>query len=98
MHSHKLRIENFKKYYNLTAEEAESAIELLDEHLPHGYTEDVVALALRNEVNVSSNSVRLIKGGHYKNTKIFDYILEFAAESKANEIAAHKSIKKTLSA
>jgi len=98
MHSHNLRLENFKKYYNLSKEEATSAMNLLDHHLPHGYSEDIVALALRNQVNVSSQSVRLIKGGHYKNTKVFEFIIEFAAERKANELAAHSSIKKNLSA
>lgn len=98
MHSHNVRIKNFKKYYKLTQEEAISAIELLDEYLPHGYSEDIVAMAFQNKINITSQSVRSIKGGHYKNTTVFNYILNFAAEKKANEIAAHNSFKKILSA
>lgn len=95
---HNQRIDNFKKFYNLSVEEANSATELLDKYLPHGYSEDVVALALRNAVQVSSQSVRHIKAGNYKNTKVFDFIIEFAAENKANEIAAHNSLKENISA
>ena len=98
MHSHNLRIESFKKNYNLSEEEAKSAIELLDNFLPHGYSEQIIVLALRNKENITANSVRLIKAGNYKNARVFKYLIEFAAEKKAIELAAHVDIKKTISA
>tara|TARA_R100000306_G_C4366297_1_gene137801 strand:- start:809 stop:1144 length:336 start_codon:yes stop_codon:yes gene_type:complete len=94
--SHNARISAFCEFYNLTPEEAESAIDLLDNNLGYGYTADVIALALRNETQITSQSIRLIKRGAYKNQTVFDFLLEVAATNKSDGKKAQNSIKQKL--
>ncbi len=93
---HKERIEAFIANYNLTEEEAISAIILLDENLKRNYTYEIVRLALQNEMQVSRQTVRLVKMGHTNNLKLFNYLIEFAAEVKANGVAARKTLKENV--
>lgn len=96
VHSHNNRVAAFCEYYNLTEEEAKSAVELLDEYLGYGYTAEVLVLALRDKMDVSSQSIRLIKSGAYKNELVFQYLIEVAADNKANGVAAQSKIKQKL--
>tara|TARA_R100000963_G_C4592365_1_gene69098 strand:+ start:76 stop:417 length:342 start_codon:yes stop_codon:yes gene_type:complete len=90
---HKERIDAFCNNYSLTEEEALSAIELLDGYLGYGYAQEIVSLALKNEIQVSRQVVRKVKLGHTKNPKIFNLLLEYAAEEKAEGVAARKILE-----
>ncbi len=90
---HKERINAFVRNYNLSEEEAISAIELMDSQLKRGYTKQVVSLARKKKMLISRQTVRLVKMGHNNNQKLFKYLLELAAELKANEVAARKTLK-----
>lgn len=96
MRLHNARIKAFCEFYLLTEEEARSAIELLDENLGYGYTSEVLSLALRNEVQITAQSIRLIKNGAYKNERVFKFLLEVAADNKADGVAARLEIKEKL--
>lgn len=96
MQLHNERLNAFCEFYELSIEEAESAIDLLDNNLGYGYTSDVIALALRNESQITSQSIRLIKIGKYKNQKVFDFLLEVAATNKSEGNKAQNSIKEKL--
>lgn len=96
MRLHNSRIKAYREFYFLTEEEAISAIDLLDNNLGYGYTGDVIALALRNEVLISEQSIRLIKNGAYKNENVFNFLLEIAADNKAEGVAARQQIKQKL--
>ena len=93
---HNARVLSFCEYYGLTEEEAISAIDLLDNHLRYGYTSEVIMLALRDKIQLTSQSIRLIKTGAYKNETVFKYLLEVAAENKADGVAAQRTIKEKL--
>ena len=96
MHLHNQRISNFSKYYNLSSKEASALIDLFDKYLGHGYTEEIIALASKNNVDVSSQTVRHIRAGNYKNTLIFKFLTDFATSCKIKELAAQKEIKKNI--
>ena len=93
---HKERVEAFCKNYGFTEEEAISAIELLDRYLGYGYTHEIVSLAMRNEMQVSRQTVRLVKLGHTKNPKLFNLLLDFAVEAQAEGVAARQTIKESI--
>jgi hypothetical protein len=100
VHSHNERIDIYQSFYNLTREEAESALILLEENLPSkgtkGYTEQIIAMATRDSLNVSSQVIRLVKMGVTKNPTIFNYLLNFAADKKVQAEAAARKLKETL--
>ncbi len=92
-HSYNKRLKTFQTNYNLTKEEAISAITLLDEYLPYGYTQGIVLMASKNKMNVTKQVVRLVKFGKTKNTILFNYLIKFASENKANEMTVRRKIK-----
>ena len=91
------RVQYFQHNYQLTEEEAASAIALLDAYLPHGYTRIIVQLAKEQGVIITKQVVRLVKLGKTNNPLLFHLLLEFASEQKASELDVRGKIKKNLS-
>lgn len=96
-HVYNRRVQDFMSHYDLTSQESEVAIALLDGHLPHGYSEEIVTLAMQNDLRVTKQVVRLVKLGKTKNPVLFKLLLEFASQNKAREEDVTGQIKAHLS-
>lgn len=92
--SHNERIKTFCSMYEMSRPEAKKAVNLIDNYLPYGYTRQVRSLVATHKKEVSSQSIRLIKKGAYRNDIVFKCLLQVAAENKKNGVAARKTIKK----
>lgn len=91
------RLKNFQEHYLLTQEEAQSAVTLMDTYLSRGYTKEIVAIALKNDIRVTRQIVRLVKLGKTKNLFLFGCLIEIASENKAKDVVTSGKIKKNLS-
>ncbi len=97
MQTHKARISNFQSFYNLTLKQAEEAAVLLDTNLLYGYTDDVKQKTLKNKRVFTKQTIRFVKMGYRKNSVIFKYLIELAADLKARAGAAVETVKDVLS-
>lgn len=85
------KIASFMKHYNLTREEAISAIDLFDEYLTSKYTYAVLEMVLNSHNHVRRpGTVRQIKMGIRKDTLVFNAMLKYAMDRKAAELESKK--------
>lgn len=92
MHLHKEKVKKYKEYYELTTAQAEKAIELFT-HLRRGYSSEVVNMASKKGIEITSQAVRHIKMGERKNPIIFNFLVHLAQIEKANGVAAREKLK-----
>lgn len=62
---------------------AENLSSLLDNYLPHGYSNIVALKAGKKGITVSKNTVRSVRSGLHKNLDILDLLIEVAKEKQA---------------
>lgn len=94
MRTHKERMNSFIEFYNLTAKEANAAINLLDKNLKRGYT--LQALEHFGTEKTTRQVIRLVKTGSTRNPEIFNFLLDLAIQKESSAVAAQKEIKEKL--
>ena len=86
--SHKTKIELYVEHYSLTVEEATQLLELFDKHIEYGYTELIIAMAAGRGKGYTSQVVRNVKNGYYKNQELFNMLIEFVTTQECEAVAA----------
>lgn len=89
-------IEKIKANYDVHSHRAEVINDLLENHLPHGYSSIVVEKSKEKGLLISKQTVRNVKSLIKFDINVLLILIEVAVENKNNIIAAKKNIEKLI--
>ena len=82
--------------YNMHSHKATKCMELLNNHLPHGYSKKVKAIADARNIKTSPQIIRNVKSLVSFDLQIFTILIEFAALNEENKKKSQSKLDEIL--